>query len=228
MKLLIKFPTRGRKEKFYETMDRMLSFMRNRENVSFLLSLDADDEVMNEEEVKDQISFYSSFFDVNIEVNYDYSMSKIHACNRDLQEYKGEWDVVLLMSDDMMPVMVGFDRYILNYFEDEIPDTDGVLYSPDGFTPLNTLCILGKKYYERFGYIYYPEYVNFFCDNEFMEVSQALKKEHKINKVLFKHEHPANTGKGWDELYERNNSTWDKDKLLYIARRDHNFYLGDK
>lgn len=225
MKLLIKFPTRERRQKFYQAMDLLLSNKKTN-NVSFLITLDADDETMNNDEVKHQIEFYSDFYDVDIEVNYGYSMNKIHACNRDLEEYKKEWDIVMLMSDDMYPVMLGYDEKIINLYENSIPDTDGVLYSPDGYTPLNTLCILGKKYYQRFNYIYYPEYESFFPDNEFQEVSQILGKEFRINKVLFKHEHPANDSKvKFDELYQRNNISWEKDKILYYQRRARNFDL---
>lgn len=227
MNLLIKFPTRQRKDKFFQSMDQLLSNLACPEQVSFLLSLDNDDEQMNSEEVKDQIRFYSEFYDIPISVFYGYSMHKIHACNRDLSSYQNPWDILLLFSDDMVPRVVGFDKYIIDMFEKEIPDTDGVLYAPDGFTPLNTLCILGRKYYERFNYIYYPEYVNFFCDNEFMEVSQLLKKEYAIPKVLFSHEHPCNTGKGWDSLYERNNSTWNKDQALYSSRREKLFNIQE-
>jgi len=225
MKLLIKFPTRERRQKFYQAMDLLLSNKKTN-NVSFLLTLDIDDETMNDDEVKHQIEFYSDFYDVDIEANYSYSMNKIHACNRDLEEYKKEWDIVMLMSDDMYPVMLGYDEKIINLYENNIPDTDGVLYSPDGYTPLNTLCILGKKYYQRFNYIYYPEYESFFPDNEFQEVSQILGKEFRINKVLFKHEHPANDSKvKFDELYQRNNISWEKDKILYYQRRARNFDL---
>jgi len=226
MKLLIKFPTRERREKFYQAMDLLLANKRTND-VSFLLTLDADDESMNNDEVKRQIEFYSTFFDVDIEVNYGYSMNKIHACNRDLEEYTKDWDILMLMSDDMYPVKIGYDKVIIEAFEQNIPDGDGVLYSPDGYTPLNTLCILGKKYYQRFNYIYYPEYISFFPDNEFMEVSEILGKEFRIKKVLFKHEHPANRGgKSWDNLYQRNNSSWNSDKELYYQRRAKNFDIG--
>jgi len=220
MKLLIKFPTRQRPNRFYEAMDFLLTALRRPEDVSILLTLDSDDETMNTEEIKNQIDFYTAFYNVNITTIYDLSRNKIHACNRDLDIYEDPWDIVLLFSDDMFPVTLGFDRIILQKFETDIPDTDGVLYSPDGYTPLNTLCILGKKYYDRFGYIYYPGYESFFSDNEFMEVSQLLGKELKLNKVLFKHEHPCNNAKVIsDALYLRNNNPWDKDKQLYINRR---------
>jgi hypothetical protein len=226
MKLLIKFPTRQRQHRFFEAMDYLLTALRRPEDVSVLLTLDTDDEAMNNDEVRNQIAFYEDFYKVNITTVYGESKNKIHACNRDIELVEEPWDILLLFSDDMFPATIGFDKIILDKFEQLIPDTDGVLYSPDGYTPLNTLCILGKKYYDRFGYIYYPEYESFFPDNEFMEVSQLLKKELRLNKMLFRHEHPCNNAKvKSDALYERNNHTWDVDKQLYMDRRAANFNL---
>jgi len=220
MKLLIKFPTRQRKNRFFDAMDYLLTALRRPEDVSILLTLDTDDESMNNEEVQNQIAFYDSFYPTSFLTVYGESRNKIHACNRDIELVEEPWDVLLLFSDDMFPKAIGFDKTILGKFETEIQDTDGVLYTPDGYTPLNTLCILGKKYYDRFGYIYYPGYESFFCDNEFMEVSQLLKKEFRLPKVLFKHEHPCNNARiKSDALYDRNNYSWDKDKQLYIDRR---------
>ena len=58
------------------------------------------------------------------------------------------------------------------------PDTDGVLWFNDGFqgNRLNTLCILGKKYYERFNYIYHPDYISLYCDEEQTNVARNMNK----------------------------------------------------
>jgi hypothetical protein len=84
------------------------------------------------------------------------SCGKIGAINRDM-DLAPPFDILLLASDDMIPIVKGYDRII----RDNMPlDTDRVLHFNDGHRTdsLNTLCILGKKYYDRFGYIYYPEY----------------------------------------------------------------------
>ena len=75
--------------------------------------------------------------------------------------------IVLLASDDMIPMEKGFDNIIIDKMKNYYPDTDGVLWFNDGYQgdKLNTLCILGKKYYDRFGYIYNPEYISVLSDN---------------------------------------------------------------
>ena len=120
MKLLIKFPTRQRSERFYEAMDYLLTALRRPEDVSILLTLDSDDATMNTDEIKNQIAFYTDFYQVSITTVYSLSKNKIHACNRDLDIYEEPWDILLLLSDDMYPVTLGFDKIILDTFEEQI------------------------------------------------------------------------------------------------------------
>ena len=59
----------------------------------------------------------------------------------------------------MVPLVNGYDTVIKEKMTLHYADTDGVLWFNDGHQEkkLNTLCILGKKYYDRFGYIYHPD-----------------------------------------------------------------------
>jgi hypothetical protein len=146
MKLLIKFPTRNRKSKFFTVLEQYQNLCEDIENTFFLITLDNDDEEMNSPEVTDIFSTFK-----NVKYVYGDSTSKIHAINRDL-ETENEWDIVLLASDDMTPKVKGYDNIIRNKMKEHYPDTDGILWFNDGHqgTTLNTLCILGKKYYKRF------------------------------------------------------------------------------
>lgn len=222
MKLLIKFPTRGRRRKFVDIMGRALNNIVNFKDTSFLLTLDSGDEEMSKDFLDKRIDFYKKIYSPEIELDYIYgeSKNKIHAVNRDLDVYNKPWDVVLLLSDDMECIKYGFDEIIRNDIVRVKPDLDCVLHYPDGWTELNTLPILGKKYYDRFGYIYYPEYESFFSDNEFMEVATVNQRHYQSKMVLFVHNHPVWTGKGWDDVYERNNTPWEKDKKLYEERKE--------
>jgi hypothetical protein len=222
MKLLIKFPTRGRKDKFFSTLDKYHDYCKNIEDTNFLISLDEDDSEMNNNEVLDILSKYK-----NTKVVIGLSKSKIDAVNRDLNEYKQHWDVVLLASDDMVPQIKGYDDIIRHNMMFNYPDTDGILFFNDGFqgNKLNTLCILGKKYYERFNYIYYPEYKSCWCDNEFMVVGNILKKQSYIDQVIIRHEHP-DWGYGQPDHIHRNNvSDWHHDYAIYESRKVINFGL---
>jgi len=186
-RLLVKFPTRGRPEKFFKVFDRYYRGCADRSRVKFLITVDCDDESMRSESVVKQLRAYE-----NITVCYGHSKSKIEAVNADMHVVSpDEYDIILLASDDMVPEVKGYDRRIREEMAKTYPDTDGVLWFFDGYRrDFNTLSILGRKYYERFGYIYHPGYKSFWCDNEFTEVANRLGKQTFIDQVIIRHVHP--------------------------------------
>lgn len=82
MKLLVKFPTRGRVDKFLPTFDLYHEMCDDIDNTLFLVSIDEDDETMNNPSVIEKIKGYKNTF-----LKIGYSKSKIHAVNRDLNEF---------------------------------------------------------------------------------------------------------------------------------------------
>jgi hypothetical protein len=185
-KLLVKFPTRGRPDKFFTVLDRYYYGSKRKNLTSFLITCDKDDISMNNDAVRERLQKnYRNTF-----VVFGESKSKIEAVNNDMN-LAPEHDIILLASDDMVPEEKGYDEVIRNKMQELYPDTDGVLWFFDGYRrDFNTLCILGKKYYDRFGYIYHPSYKSFWCDNEFTDVANNLGKQTFIDKVIIRHIHP--------------------------------------
>jgi hypothetical protein len=221
MKILVKFPTRSRQNKFFNVLKKYHQYCNNIDNLIFQITLDNDDIEMNN---PDTIEILKTF--KNTTFVFGDSKSKIDAVNRDINT-DGDWDVILLASDDMIPNVKGYDEIIINKMKELYPDTDGVLWFNDGFQgqKLNTLCILGKKYYERFNYIYHPEYKSTWCDNEFMDVANLLNKQTYIDNVIIKHEHPDwGYGKP-DDIHLKNQSDLNYDMSLYNKRKEINFDL---
>jgi hypothetical protein len=222
MRLLVKFPTRNRWDKFFKLLDLYQQTADNLKNIEFVITCDIND-ASKPSNIAERISKFK-----NITVISGVSTGKIHACNRDMEMLRN-WDIVLLASDDMIPQIKGWDTKIINDMQKHFPDKDGVLWYNDGYTKnnLNTMCILGYYYYKRFNYIYNPEYISLWCDNEFTEVSKRLKKVVYSNDVLFKHEHPAN-GSGFnDNLYKLNEKFYNIDKETYLKRKKNNFDLNE-
>jgi hypothetical protein len=218
MKLLIKFPTRGRKEKFFSVLDKYYSNLSDLDNTTFLISLDKDDTQMNNTEVVNKLKTYK-----NLKYFYGSSKNKVDAVNRDITKVN-DWDIVLLASDDMIPQIEGYDELIRNEMSKTYSDTDGVLWFNDGNRKdLNTLCILGKKYYKRFNYIYNPEYKSTWCDNEFTEVGNILKKQKFIDQIIIKHEHPDWGFGGRDDIHRLNLENENYDKSVFLKNKVINF-----
>jgi hypothetical protein len=226
MKLLIKFPSRGRPGKFMRVFNMYRNMLSGKRDVSFLLSFDEDDATMNNVGMKNWLKSLGQ----NSHIYFGNSKTKIQACNADMNKAPN-FDIVLLASDDMIPIEEGYDDIICSDMETYFPDTDGVLWYNDGLVGqrLNTLSILGKKYFDRFGYIYNPEYESVFCDNEFMEVSLLLDKCKYIDKTIIKHEW-VGFAEPQDPIHVRNNdmSYYKTDQDIFFARRNKKYDIKPK
>lgn len=224
MNILIKFPTRGRPERFTRALDNYINLAANKDKISFLVSVDEDDPTITPEFIQATKSKHPK-----IQVYIGKSQNKIHAINRDMEKAP-PYDILLLASDDMVPECQAYDETIRNTMAIHFPDTDGVLWFNDGIQgpSLNTLCIIGKKYYDRFGYIYYPGYKSFYCDNEFTAKARQLKKQIYFDLILIRHLHVIKDMSLVDDTYIRNGdlSVYEQDRILFESRNDSRRRVG--
>lgn len=239
MKILFKYPTRDRPLKFSRCLTEYYKLIADK-NFRFVVTADNDDQSMNNPQLKaylEQIPQCEYFFGNND--------SKISAINADIPE--DDWDILVLVSDDMIPEVAGFDNIIREKMTEHYPDLDGVLWFFDGWRrDLNTLCILGRKYYDRFGYIYHPAYKSFWCDAEFTEVAAKLGKQTFIDQVIIRHLHPdivmqdeltqqkfsaflpeySQQGSyGHDNLWQENGKLDKADHDIYLQRKETGYSL---
>ncbi|HBR70465.1 TPA: hypothetical protein DIC20_03895 [Candidatus Dependentiae bacterium] len=223
-KLVIKIPTKSRPQQFFRRLDLYYKKLSDLCNCRFLISCDIDDKSMNCVASIARLKSYK-----NLEFYFSHGKGKIEAYNRDIEKIK-DWDIVLVASDDMVPRQQNYDKIIIDSMKKFFPDTDGVLNFHDGHlgAELNTYPIIGRRFYERFGYIYHPHYKSLQCDNELMEISRMLKKEFVSNTVLLEHDHPIFTKKKYDPLYAYNESFGPVDQQTYRARRGVNYNLNLK
>ena len=214
MKILVKFPTRERHYKWSKLI--RLYIDKASGPVQFMITLDHNDP---------QLPYYLDTIKhlseegVDILHYVDVSYGKIYACNRDM-DHAIDWDIVVLASDDMVPVKNDWDKILIDEMTEHFPDTDGVLFHNDGYLEdkLNTMCILGKKYYDRFGFIYHKSFKSLWCDNLFQDQANKLGKMIYFPEVLFKHEHFSNDVKNAhtrDALMSINESFYYEDKAMY-------------
>jgi hypothetical protein len=214
MKILIKFPTRSRPEKFLNVLRLYVENMESPHDNNILVTCDVGDTSMNNDHIKEEIKRYS-----NVNIQYLHNKSKIEAVNNGLP--LDGYDIILLASDDMIPVAFGYDNIIRKTMIKYFPDTDGVLWFNDGIQGMNfnTLCILGKKYYDRFGYIYHPSYKSYYCDNEFTYISKKLERVIYCNDVIIRHVHHCMNPELIDDLYKFNDQYAEQDKLNWEKRQ---------
>ena len=222
-KILFKFPTRQRAAKVCPLLDRYYAKLSHQLPFEFVLSCDEDDSSMNNAKMRAKLQKYA-----HLTVHFGPRVSKIEAVNRDIDQHL-DFDILVIISDDMTPVAQNYDLTIANLMQEKFPDYDGVLHFFDGHVgaELNTLPIIGRKYYQRFNYVYYPEYLSICCDLEYTLVAQLLGKLYYSDQLLIRHDHGGYTGKK-DALFWHNESKsfWAHDKQILQSRKAQNFQLA--
>lgn len=207
-------PTRQRPERTL----RMLEFYRAYAGapVRIEVVLDEDDRSMLNQPVLNRLAA------LKCRVSTGAHRSKVEACN-DFRSWR--WDVLLLASDDMLPVFEGYAPEIERDMLEHFPDLDGALHYNDGNMgeALCTFPVLGRKLYEHFGYVYYPGYQGLYCDREMTEVLQSVGRLPYIDKCLFRHDHYTIGHCADDALYERDRAFAEADGKLYEERKARNF-----
>lgn len=219
MRILYKFASRSRPDKFRKTIqsifDNSLSM-----NFVILAAVDEDDPTLPE---------YPSSDEYRLKLIYSYgtSKNKVDAINRGvnfLQEYD-TWHILVNVSDDQVFIKKGFDKIIWQQFIDgpDFPtDLDRFIHFPDQSPAgpiLPTMSIMGRTYYDRFGYIYSPDYFSLWCDDEARDVAIQLGKYKFVNERIFDHLHPIWTHEVTDELGKRNEALYRQDQRTYNKRK---------
>jgi len=222
--ILCKWPSRSRGPsakgdgpKFLDTLKPWVSSATDLEQIHFLFSFDTDDRTM------DGIDEQLDALGIQYTMIVGNSTSKIHAINRDINELRIAWDILLVLSDDMHCKVQGWDKLIRDDMDLYYPDGDGCLWRYDCHQrAICTMPLMGRTWYERFGYVYHPSYTSVFADDEQTAVAQAEGKMMFFPEPICEHVHPANVGpKVNDRLYQKNETTaiWNKDQATYHRRK---------
>lgn len=230
MKILCKFPTRSRPEQFKRSIKLAYDLANNKKDILFFITTDSDDDSMDIFPSSGNFWRLERLKNIPLIHYGGVSENKVHACNRNMDIISGhafDWDILVLLSDDMICQREGWDDIIRdNFKENELSYhhySDGYNYK-EGNDIVCTMPIMTREYYNRFGYIYNPEYKSLFCDTEQTIVAKQLNEYQYFDKVLFKHEHYMNNKSlKPDELMKKNQSFYLQDKATFEMRKKNNF-----
>ena len=232
MHILLKYPTRNRPIKFMNNLNAYLDKASGKHKITIVVTMDIDDSSMNNNPMR---YFLTNKIKGDIDVIFSYGNSegKIAAINREVPTT--DWDIIISTADDMEPVEQGWDEIIVQDMIHEFPDLNGALNfnndprleakGKEGFKTLITLPVIGRKLYDRFGYIYHPAYKSEWCDNEQTEVFEELGVLRHIDRRPIVHRWAENQ----DALMQRNMQIGASvDREVYQHRKTINFNLGVK
>ncbi len=215
--LLVRMPTRGRPDQAL----RVLSLYRSAAvtNPKIEVVLDHDDQTMNNSRVLQRLC------ELDCIVTFGAHRNKIDAVNGGRVD---DWAVLALASDDMRPVVNGYDRKMLDAMDRHFPLRDGVVYFDDGYNKdhvrpgepvLCTMPIMGRHLWEEFGYVYHPEYGSLYSDDEQTKILTAMKRLQFVDQVIVEHRHHAAGKAVMDTLYQFNDNKWGlADRELFEKR----------
>jgi hypothetical protein len=218
-KIIYKLASRSRKEKCFSCIENIIA-QSTIEDYLILLSFDVDDVSMQGDEVKERLSLYGG----KVKAYWGVSGSKVTAINRDIG-FVGGWRIICNHSDDFWITSRGFDTAVVKAMERYFPDTDGMIHFPDQVAKerLCTYQIVGRKYYDRTGYIYCPEYKSLYCDNEEFLKAKLLGKYEYIPLRYLEHRHPIWGYGQADDLLRHTESFYDQDRNTFLRRQAINF-----
>lgn len=147
--------------------------------------------------------------------------SAIEAINNAAKHVDG--DILIVVSDDF-DCPEHWDTLLLKALDGK---EDFCVKTKDGIQPtLMTLPILDRKYYERFGYIYHPDYIHMYSDQEMTAVAHMLGRNLDVD-ILFEHKHYS-TGKfKKDAISIRNDKSYAQGKQVFDRRLRSNFGIAN-
>ena len=174
----------------------MIHLSSKQHDIEIILSVDLSDPCLKE------YTKLSKAFETRLTVN-DNSCC-VQAVNHAACEASGE--LIINLSDDA----VYFEDYDLAFCEalhihPEF-NMDCVIGVYDGIkSRLMTQCILTQKYYNRFGYIYHPDYKSMYADDEYTEVAYKLNRVLEARHLTVQHLHYTVGAAAFDDTYAKQN-----------------------
>lgn len=206
-------PTR-RLTKAMKCMTKWIGLADNPKDIEYILSIDADDNTELYLAILEAARAYVKRFQIVIENNENV----VQAMNEGARAATG--DILVCISDDFVCPQ-GWDSIIkanINIEKEEaLKINDGISKITD---MILTMPILTKKLYNTLGYVYYPEYIGMFADNDLAELCEKMGVLKKMD-VLFKHEHWLTNHYKKDAVNERhhNNTSLAQGSSLLRRRR---------
>jgi hypothetical protein len=88
-----------------------------------------------------------------------------------------------------------------------------------------TLPIVGRAWFDHYGWVYNPRYASVFCDNEMQEVAKMLDKHHYVETVIIEHRHPLWVQEPYDALMQHTESFYQRDGAIFKKRKERKFNL---
>lgn len=203
-------PTRSRPERSVETINKFVRKSDHPGEVMVTVCLDDSDP-----RLKDYWRLYRSDCSVHwgiVQLNNKSSVEAINNGFKNSNLAMAPEQIIMVISDDT-DCTVGWDTELYDELDGK---TDFILKTKDGIQDyIITNPILDLAYYNRFGYIYHPDFQHLFCDTYMTCVADITGRKITSN-LLFKHNHYSVGGAVKDDVNKKNDATWKQGEETFI------------
>lgn len=215
---------------WYEAFLKWLESCDNTDLVEYIVSVDARD-VKNgmilgpsdSETYTDFLFYFSSFKTVT---------------NFGPQTAVAGWNTAAAASTGLFLITVADDYFPPPHWDTEllkcIPSLDSECVldvdNSDGSYPLLPFSFLTRRYYEKLGYLFYPEYIGMLADNDFTNTARLDGVVLNARHLKFQHLHPEHGTAPIDDIYRRQhrNEAWKVGREVYKRRQKPNWMWQEK
>lgn len=179
-------------------------------NIEYILCISTRDDVE---------SYLEAFRDVPVQFVFLSDNGLVKQVNEAAKHSKG--DLLIAVSDDF-GCPDNWDRLLVDALSGK---SDYIVKTKDGLQPfIITLPIMDRVYYNRFGYIYHPDYNHMYGDEELADIGKILGKTVTLD-LYFPHRHYSTGKMKRDATNVQNDSYYGVDGDTYRRRKENNFYL---
>lgn len=194
MRFSLIHPSYGRPQMAWDTFTYWMGQAKRGYEVEYVLSLNQSDQSVQQ---------YFELFNPHdrVKIIQSPATNMVQATNAGAEQTFGE--IIILMSDDMFPPW-HWDELLDGEFTERTPT---VLQVHDGIRDdIVTLPIMNRQAYLKLGYIYHPNYLSMFADNDLAETAKAHGM-YKRSEVRFVHKHYTAGLSANDATYKHENSS---------------------
>ncbi len=228
IKTAVIHPSYGRPVMAFNTYNEWLNAADHPEEAEYIIGMDDNDPSISQYQSRFAITTSPAF--ARTEINIGPSRSGVAAVNRMATVLSPTTELIVTGGDDMSPCP-HWDTELMNLLKgvDNFNDPKFLSVSDGlrGYGVVYVYLIVNRAWYNKLGYMLWPEYDGMFADNDMMAVANILNAVIHAPQLTFQHRHYSLGLTPFDATYARNNNqvNWDKNHQVYIRRSQRHFDL---
>lgn len=208
-------PSLGRPVQARKCYDHWMNTASGNHEYEWIVSLNQTD--------KELEKYYQTFTKSDAVLITRNSRNMVEATNEAAKLCAGQ--IIILVSDDMWSPEL-WDERILHKFE--MFDGPGIIQVHDGITVQKlTIPIMNREAYKKLGYIYHPDYISLFADDDLRATALTHNMYYNATDIMIEHRHYMVGKSKYDKTYQIENSrtAWRIGEKIYFDRAKRKFPL---